>query len=312
MHASLSPPPMAQPVVSVVIPTYRRLRQLRECLTALAAQTLPRDAFEVVVVDDGSPEGLGALADDFAARMQVRVIRQENAGPSAARNNGVRHAAGELVALTDDDCVPAPTWLETLVAGERARPGSLVGGSTRNGLEDCLFSETSQWIIDMVYDHFNRDHEDAYFFTSNNMLCSRQRYAEIGGFDESFTRAGAEDRDFCDRWRAAGWPLIWRPQATIEHRHPQTLARFLGLHYRYGRGAYLYHGRRRTRATGTMQDDLGFHAGLPMRIWNGMGRYSGVFKRAKLAGALALWQMANVAGFCAQALSRSPATRRDR
>jgi hypothetical protein len=61
-----------------------------------------------------------------------------------------------------------------------------------------------------------------------------------------------------------------------------------------------------------MQDDLGFHAGLPMRIWNGIGRYSGVFKRAKLAGALALWQMANVAGFCAQALSRSPATRRDR
>jgi glycosyltransferase involved in cell wall biosynthesis len=204
----------------VVIPTYGRPRQLRECLTALAAQTLPRDAFEVVVVDDGSPDGLGSIAEDFAARLDVRVIRQDNAGPSAARNRGVEHAVGELIAFTDDDCLPAPAWLETLAAGERERPGSLVGGSTKNGLGDRLFSEASQWIIDMVYDHFNRDHDDAYFFASNNMLCSRRRYLDLGGFDELFPRAGAEDRDFCDRWRAADWPLIWRPEATIEHRHP--------------------------------------------------------------------------------------------
>ncbi len=84
------------------------------------------------------------------------------------------------------------------------------------------------------------------------------------------------------------------------------------MHYRYGRGAYLYHGRRRTRATGTMKDDLGFHATLPKRIWSGMSRYSGIVQRAKLTSALALWQVANVAGFCAQALGPRSAARSDR
>lgn len=304
--------PASRRVASVVIPTHRRPRQVRQCLAALAGQTLPSDVFEVVVVDDGGPEGLDSLVDEFAGRLEVRVIRQENAGPAAARNRGVRHAAADLVAFTDDDCLPAPGWLETLVDGERARPGSLVGGSTSNGLEESVFSTASQWIVDMVYEHFNRDEEDAFFFTSNNMLCSRRRFAEIGGFDETFTRAGAEDRDFCDRWRAAGWPLIFRPKAAIEHRHPQSLARFLDLHYRYGRGACLYHRRRRVRATGTMGDDLGFHAGLPRRIWRSIGRYSGPVRQAKLVGALAIWQVANLAGFCVEAMRRGSVTRRDR
>ena len=311
MNSSPSPPPH-HPIVSVVIPTYGRPRQLHACLTALATQTLAREAFEVVVVDDGGPQVLDSLVDEFVGRMQVRLIRQENAGPAAARNRGVKEAAGALIALTDDDCLPTPTWLETLVAGERERPGSLVGGSTSNGLGDRVFSEASQWIIDMVYDHFNQDHDNAYFFTSNNVLCSRQRYLEIGGFDELFPRAGAEDRDFCDRWRAAGWPLIWRPGARIVHHHPQTLGSFFDLHCRYGKGAYLYHSKRRARATGTMTDDLAFHTTLPRRIWNGMSRYPGVWRRGKLCTALALWQVANAAGFFAQSLSPRPAPRNDR
>lgn len=311
MPPSPSPPPRP-PLVTVVVPTYGRPGHLRSCLKALAAQTLAREDFEVVVVDDGSPEPLCEIAADFVRHMQVRLIRQMNAGPAAARNAGVREATGELIALTDDDCRPDPGWIETLVAAERNRPGALVGGSTRNGIDGWIFSETSQLIIDMVYDHFNADPENAYFFASNNMLVPRSRYLEVGGFDESFPRAGAEDRDFCDRWRAAGWPLIWRPEATIEHHHPQSLRTFVGVHCRYGRGARLYHSRRRDRATGTMDDDLSFHATLPLRVWKRLGRHPGALRRMQICGALALWQCANAAGFFAEALTRRPAPKRDR
>jgi glycosyltransferase involved in cell wall biosynthesis len=310
LTSSLSAGPV--PVVSVVVPTYGRPRQVRDCLAALAAQTLPRVAFEVIVVDDGSPQGLGPLPDEFAGRLRLTLIRQANAGPSVARNRGVEQAAADLVAFTDDDCLPEPTWLERLVQAERDRPGSLVGGSTHNGLHDLVFSEASQWIISMVYEHFNRDQDNAYFFASNNILCSRQRYRELDGFEARFRGAGAEDRDFCDRWRAAGWPLIWRPDAAIEHRHPQSLCEFIGLHYRYGRGAHLYQAMRRSRGTGTMRNDLGFHATLPRRIWAGLARYSGTWRRAKLCGALALWQAANAAGFFTQAIFRRPAASRTR
>ena len=296
-------------LVSVVIPTYARPRQLRGCLEDLAQQTLDPDAFEVVVVDDGSPEGVGALAQAFAGRLHIRVFRQVNAGPGAARNRGASEAAGALIAFTDDDCRPLPNWLDTMLAGERSRPGALVGGSTRNGLSYSLFSEVSQWIVDMVYEHFNRNHENAYFFASNNIACSRESYQAIGGFDQSFPRAGAEDRDFCDRWRAAGMPLIWRPAASIEHFHPQTLASFLDLHYRYGRGAWTYHSKRRLRSTGTMSDDLGFHATLPRSILRGLARYPGAWRKLQFCSALLLWQLANVAGFATESLASRVASR---
>lgn len=292
-------PTTSQPVVSVVIPTYGRPRQLRECLRALSDQTF-REPWEVVVVDDGGPQPLDSIVADFTARRALRLVRQENAGPSAARNRGVDAASAPLVAFTDDDCLPRPEWLERLVAGEREHPGALVGGSTVNGLPDDVFATTSQLIIDLVYEHFNADPGNAYFFASNNFLCRRDRLIELGRFDEAYHRAGAEDRDFCDRWRAAGLRLVWRPDAVIEHRHAQSLWKFLELHYRYGRGARIYQAKRRVRGTGTMRDDLGFHGMLPRRIWHRLGRPPGYRRSLQVAVALALWQIANAAGFFMQ------------
>ncbi|MEI8319890.1 MAG: glycosyltransferase family A protein, partial [Planctomycetia bacterium] len=86
-------------IVTVVVPTYRRPQQLRRCLEALAAQTFP-EPWEVVVVDDGSPQPFSAADMPATDRLALRVIRQENAGPAAARNRGVREARGEFVAFT--------------------------------------------------------------------------------------------------------------------------------------------------------------------------------------------------------------------
>jgi GT2 family glycosyltransferase len=288
---------MPTPLVSIVIPTYARPERLRECLAALARQTMPADTFEIVVVDDGSPQPVVPPADTAAAGPTIRIIRQPNAGPSAARNRGVAEACGEVIALTDDDCLPTPAWLESLVAAHRQSPDALVGGITFNGLTDDVFATTSQMIIDLVYEHFNADEAAAYFLTSNNMLCSRGAYSDLGGFDTSFARAGAEDRDFCDRWRASGRPLRLVPAATIEHRHAQTLRKFLGLHYRYGRGAYRYQTKRRERGSGTMAQDMNFHGTLVRRLPRHLQKHRGLFRKVQIISAIVLWQVANAAGF---------------
>lgn len=292
---------MPDPAVSVVIPTFARPRALRECLDVLARQSMPTADFEVVVVDDGSPEPLDAIAAEFASRIALRVVRQENAGPAAARNRGILEARAPLVALTDDDCLPRREWLERLVAAEREHPGALVGGSTLNGLPDDLFALTSQLIVDLVYEHFNVDPDDAYFFTSNNILCRRDLLQDVGMFDTAFQVAGAEDRDLCDRWRAAGRRLFWRRDACIEHCHQQPLRKFVDLHYRYGRGAHLYQAKRRARGTGTMREDFGFHRGLPRRIWRRLGRPPGYGRSLQVGAALVLWQIVNATGFFVQA-----------
>ncbi len=289
-------------VASVVVPTYDRPRRLRECLESLARQTLAAP-WEVLVIDDGTPDAQAVAAAVGTGRPGWRVIRQDNAGPAAARNRGVREARGEFIAFTDDDCLPEPAWLETLVQAARARPDALVGGTTVNGLEDELFASTSQLIVDMVYEHFNSDPDDAYFLTSNNMLCQRERFQAMGGFDAAFPRAGAEDREFCDRWRMAGWPIVWRPEARIEHRHSQTLRQFVGLHLRYGRGAKIYHAMRHQRGSGTMQKDLGFHRSLLRRVAARLADQGGICRRAQVVAALVIWQVANAAGFATEGIA---------
>lgn len=293
---------MNKAVVSVVIPTFCRPRQLQACLAALAEQTLA-EPWEVVVVDDGSPQSLAGMDLAWADRLDLRMIRQENAGPAAARNRGVQEARGELIAFTDDDCLPNPKWLETLVRAAREYPGAMVGGTTLNGLRNELLASTSQLIVDLVYEHFNAEPDNAYFFASNNVLCPKDCFLLLGGFDQSFPRAGAEDRDFCDRWRIAGWKLIWRPEAHLEHRHSQTLGIFIDLHVRYGRGAYLYHAKRKQRRSGTMQDDLGFHSSLPRRVRRHLAERTDPTKvKLGLVALLALWQVANAVGFAIEAL----------
>lgn len=290
---------MSALAVSVVIPAYRRPQPLRACLEALAAQTIA-EPWETVVVDDGSPEPLEASLGDAIRPPNLRFVRQANAGPAAARNRGAREARGEFLAFTDDDCRPEPAWLETLVQAARDRPDALVGGTTLNGLPDELFSATSQLIVDFVYEHFNADPANAFFLASNNILCRRDRFLSIGGFDESFPRAGGEDREFCDRWRVTGLPIVWLPGARIEHRHHQTLRKYLDLHFRYGRGARRYWLVREERGSGSMGDDLSFHRSLAARVWRRFRSPEPPHARLATLVALGAWQVANAAGFVAE------------
>lgn len=99
--------------VSVVIPCYNSLRWLPETLDSVLTQTF--DDFEVILVDDGGSDGLAAWAGELGDD-RVRVVRQDNAGVSAARNLGIASAEGELVAFCDSDDLWVPTFLDLMLA----------------------------------------------------------------------------------------------------------------------------------------------------------------------------------------------------
>lgn len=281
---------------SVIIPTRNRPRALEACLNALALQRLLPGSFEVIVVDDGSMTPLVLDPARWASKFALRLIHQKNTGPAGARNRGVAEARGVCLAFTDDDCLPSPTWLERLLASLDDNSNAMIGGSTINGLKDSLFAETSQLILEMVYGHFNRDAENAYFFASNNIAVRRDRYLASGGFDADFDSPAAEDREFCDRWRMQKRPLLWEPAARIEHRHAQSLGGFIRLHWRYGQGAYLYQAKRRQRGSGAMREDLRFHRSLPRAVRVALFGHSPC-RKLQLVSALMLWQLANTLGF---------------
>ena len=96
--------------VTVVIPTYNEARQIEACLRCFAQQTLPREEFEIIVVDGGSTDPTVALAAPYADR----VIPQTSEGIGGARNDGVALARAPILATTDADCRVPETWLETI------------------------------------------------------------------------------------------------------------------------------------------------------------------------------------------------------
>jgi GT2 family glycosyltransferase len=223
--------------VSIVVPSFNRPDRLELCLAALAK--LDGGPYEIVVVDDGSAKPLAPVCARFGPN--VRCIRQENAGPAKARNTGAKAAGGEFIAFTDDDCQPEPGWILALAAAHAGDPMRLVGGRVDNILTDNTFAAASQSLCDYLYDYFGAEDGASPFFTSNNIGCSRRRFLEIGGFDETFPLAAAEDRDFGMRWRDTGGQLVYAPDAIVGHAHHLTLARFWRQHVNYGRGARHLH-----------------------------------------------------------------------
>lgn len=110
------------PLISVILPTFNRPGLLAECLDGFAAQSIPADQFEVVIVDDGSQPPVKEVADSFADRLLIRYHYQSNSGLAAARNQAITMASAPWLALHDDDDVPGPDYLAGCIAFHRRHP----------------------------------------------------------------------------------------------------------------------------------------------------------------------------------------------
>jgi glycosyltransferase involved in cell wall biosynthesis len=302
------PPDEIEPVpeISVVVPCFRSPDRLRALLEALAAQDLPTEQFEVVVVDDGSPEPLASTARVFAGRLRLHVHRQANAGPAAARNRGAEVACADLLAFTDDDCRPARDWLSRLLAAHRAHPEAMLGGHVVNAVDDDPAAEASQLLVTFVYEWFDDDHPSR-FFASNNLAAPREGYLALGGFDTTFPRPGGEDRELCERWHRDGRPLTEVPDAVVHHFHVMGVRGLLRQHRNYGRGAYLVHRRRADAGGGKVRLEP------PTFYWRlvtaPFGRVP-VPRALRLSVLLVLTQAANALGYLEARRAGDPATTR--
>ena len=237
------------PAISIVIPTYARPVQLAACLDALIAMRTDGLAFEVIVVNDGGPGTIESVVTARRDRLPLRLLTQpQRRGPGGARNAGAAVARGRFIAFVDDDCRPSPTWLQVLLQHLETHPDALLGGRVQNALPDNPYSDASEWIGQFVYDYNRTAAALEPFFTTNNIALSRDRFRETGEFTTAIPSATAEDKDFCDRWRARGLVLLPVPAAIVFHAHHLTFARFVRQHFNYGRGILAFRLLRRERA----------------------------------------------------------------
>jgi glycosyltransferase involved in cell wall biosynthesis len=209
---------MSVPEVSVVIPCRNRERLLWDCFEGLAAQALPRDRFEVVLVDDASSDDLAALcarARD-ALGLDIRHERMtRGGGPAPARNRGVALARAPVIAFTDSDCRPTPGWLAAGLVAFADPAVALATGPVRPkpGQPVRITSKTT----------FATETEHPTFATANAWY-RRDVFQGLGGFDaaicfrDPFDRA-TEGSDVDLAWRLikAGHARRFLPGAVVTH-----------------------------------------------------------------------------------------------
>jgi glycosyltransferase involved in cell wall biosynthesis len=199
--------------VSVAIPSHNRPIRLLWLLNALEEQTLSRDRFEILVAHDSTDE-TARLIDEHPLT-EAGVLRQlhfeDRMPPAALRNAAWREARAPLVAFTDDDCRPEPTWLEELLTTAEARPGAIVQGATRPDPHELVLVEHSPHARTLTVK------PPSPWAQTANILYPRAVLERLGGFDESFPDAAGEDTDLAQRGVEDGVEYVGEARAITNH-----------------------------------------------------------------------------------------------
>lgn len=198
--------------ITLQLCTYNRAALLARVLDAAFEQTLPSDAYEVVLVNDGSSDATPEVIERARARATARfvVVDQANAGLAKGRNVGIAHATGERIVFIDDDVLPLPNFLEEHLRSHARRPAAIVRGGAIN-VESFDDLPPPVWRL--------RDYSGNYFWTTN-VSVPLATIRAIGGFNESFAEYGWEDIDVGLRLRFRGVEAVFNRHALAYHWKP--------------------------------------------------------------------------------------------
>jgi len=204
------------PTVTVVVPVHDGETTIRTCIEALLVQDWPRQALELIVVDNRSTDATRAVVASYP----VRLVEERRVQSSyAARNRGVAASHGELLAFTDADCVPDPGWVRALAAAFEDHRVGLAAGSIAAWRADRLVERYQA--VRALRAERTVHHPVLPFAQTANAACPRVVFDAVGGFDAACAFGG--DLDFCWRvQRNTGLRLVYEPGAVVRHRHRTT------------------------------------------------------------------------------------------
>ncbi|MBK8904159.1 MAG: glycosyltransferase family 2 protein [Anaerolineaceae bacterium] len=228
--------------VSVVLPTYNRIERLKSVLKALENQSYPIEAFEVLVVSDGSTDGTNKYLANLETPLILLPIDQQNQGPAAARNNGVAKASGEYILFIDDDVVPIPTFIDEHMKVHQGNGSQVVIGPmiTPDNYEMSPWVNYEQTMLVKQYQAMeNGDWAPTarQFYTGNTSL-KRKHIIEVGGFDPAFRRA--EDLELAYRLNDKGLHFAFNSQAVGFHFAERSFESWSTIAYTYGRNDVIF------------------------------------------------------------------------
>lgn len=224
---------------SVVVTARNASSTIGECLMGALSQSIPRDRYEVLIVDDGSTD----RTPEIARRLGVRVVSQPPLGVAVARNTGTRAARGDLIVFLDPDCVPKLDWLSQMIAP--------FADATIAGVQGAYASDQKGLVPRWIQQQF----EDSYRRLTplrgvSSVACfsaafRRAVLIESGGFDPAMGQG--EDLDLSFRVAKEGSRLVLAPNARVYHQHSRSLRGYLERTVREGLWLSLVYARHPVR-----------------------------------------------------------------
>ncbi len=216
------------PYMSVIVSTFNRSDLIKRCLNSLLSQSYPLDHLEVIVVNDGSTDD----TEDILHKHKEKIVcdykwfSQPNCGKTKALNFAIKKSKGDIICLTDDDCIPDKDWIKNIVTGYVNEKVGGVGG---------LISPLGTGSFIENYTKKNKFHSNErqinIAMVGGNSSFRREVLDEIGGYD-IFFRNG-QDTEIGIRAQSKGYVFIYEPSAVVYHKEEESIIGILKQIHRY-------------------------------------------------------------------------------
>ncbi len=237
-----------KPFVSVVMTLFNMERTIRECLESLLNVDYPKDRYEIIIVDGESTDKTREIIESYAKKHKNPKIKLfiKKGYIGSGRNEGVKHAKGDFIAITDGDMVVSTGWIKELLRDFEDERIVGVGGPN-NSAEGTLFTKTISCLDihgpcnDVVpllgknkYSKPFKSNTDIYTTVCRNSCYRKSIFEELKGFDERLV--ATEDPEWNQRILNIGHWLAYNPQAVVLHHHRSTVKSFFKQQRNYAVG----------------------------------------------------------------------------
>ena len=199
--------------ISVIIPVWNDAERIKLCLDALYEQSLGREKFEVIVVDNASTDGTKEVLTSYP---WVKTLYEPQAGSYVARNRALNSAKGEYLAFTDSDCIPADNWLESCLESAQAHPNfGVIAGDVRFFQPSGLVIEQSAIDFENMFSMDQKINSQNGVSITANFFVKRETVANFGGFNASLKSGG--DHELSRRIHNSHLPVIYCEDGPVYH-----------------------------------------------------------------------------------------------
>ncbi|MBO4621864.1 MAG: glycosyltransferase family 2 protein [Paludibacteraceae bacterium] len=223
-------------MLSVIICTYNREKYIRPLLESLAANDLPKNEYEILLVDNNCTDNTRAICGEFSKDhpgLTFRYMTEPEQGLSAARNKGIREAKGNILLYVDDDALVDSHYLRDYAEFFASHPETMATGgpispSYETAEPDWMSPYTRALITGwMDYGKRVRTYPKGRYPGGGNAAYRKEVFEKVGLFNTNLGRKGgnlmgSEEKDIFDKMHAQGMQVLYLPQPVLHHIIPQT------------------------------------------------------------------------------------------